>query len=177
MTFKVNFLYQKLSESFSFFFHWRISILEHIFCYWHFLITLIFKAVYFLKWCPILTPPHFNNYLWVCWFLGKNLPNFVPPVWKLHNPYCHIQKLRQELFKLVRSQFSVFEGLSLLTKYELKIYSYQVLHTYFYLNPFVSKQGTFHKTYQLKTAAFIAGKTIQLFTDCVQMPQIRTSLN
>ena len=25
----------------------------------------------------------------VCWFLGKNLSNFVPPVWKLHNLYCH----------------------------------------------------------------------------------------
>ena len=33
----------------------------------------------------------FNNCLWVCWFLGKNLSNFVPPVWKLHNPYCHSQ--------------------------------------------------------------------------------------
>ena len=31
----------------------------------------------------------FNNFLWVCWFLGKNLSNFVSPVWKLHNPYCH----------------------------------------------------------------------------------------
>ena len=30
-----------------------------------------------------------NNFLWVCWFLGKNLSNFVSPVWKLHNPYCH----------------------------------------------------------------------------------------
>ena len=25
----------------------------------------------------------------VCWFLCKNLSNFVYPVWKLHNPYCH----------------------------------------------------------------------------------------
>ena len=25
----------------------------------------------------------------LCWFLGKNLSNFVHPVWKLHNPYCH----------------------------------------------------------------------------------------
>ena len=25
----------------------------------------------------------------VCWFLCKNLSNFVPPAWKLHNPYCH----------------------------------------------------------------------------------------
>ena len=31
----------------------------------------------------------FNNFLWVCWFLGKNLSNFVPPAWKLDNPYCH----------------------------------------------------------------------------------------
>ena len=32
--------------------------------------------------------PKFNNFLWVCWFLGKNLSNFETPVWKLHNPYC-----------------------------------------------------------------------------------------
>ena len=31
----------------------------------------------------------FNNFLWVCWFLGKNLSNFVPPAWKLHHPYYH----------------------------------------------------------------------------------------
>ena len=31
------------------------------------------------------------------WFLGKNLSNFIPPAWKLDNPYCHIawvQKLQ-----------------------------------------------------------------------------------
>ena len=27
--------------------------------------------------------------LWACWFLGKNLSNFVSPIGKLHNPYCH----------------------------------------------------------------------------------------
>ena len=31
----------------------------------------------------------FNNFLWGCCFLGKNLSNFVPPSWKLHNLYCH----------------------------------------------------------------------------------------
>jgi hypothetical protein len=31
----------------------------------------------------------FNNFLWVCWFLCKNLSNFVYPVWNLHYPYCH----------------------------------------------------------------------------------------
>ena len=48
-----------------------------------------------LKWCSIFdTSPltqfsKFNNFLWVCWFFGKNLSNFAPPIWKLHNPYCH----------------------------------------------------------------------------------------
>ena len=92
MTFKVNFLYQKLSESFSIFFS---SIQEHIFCYRHFLITSIFISLYSLKWCPIFdTSPltqfsKFNNFLWVCWFLGKNISNFVPPAWILDNPYYH----------------------------------------------------------------------------------------
>ena len=31
----------------------------------------------------------FKNFLWVYWFLGKNLSNPIYPVWKLHNPYCH----------------------------------------------------------------------------------------
>ena len=34
----------------------------------------------------------FNNFLLVCWFLGKNLSNFVSPIWKLHNPYCHTKE-------------------------------------------------------------------------------------
>ena len=64
--------------------------------YWHFLITTIFKSLYFLKWCPIFDTSQliqfskFNNFLGVCWFLAKNHSNFVPPVWKLHYPYCHI---------------------------------------------------------------------------------------
>ena len=28
--------------------------------------------------------------LWVCWFLGKNLSNFVFLAWKFNNPYYHI---------------------------------------------------------------------------------------
>ena len=61
----------------------------------HFLITSIFKSLYFLKLCPIFDTSllhqfsKFNNFLWVCWFLGKNLSNFVPPAWKLNNPYYH----------------------------------------------------------------------------------------
>ena len=39
---------------------------------------------------PLVQFSKFKNFHWVCWFLGKNLSNFVPPVWKLHNPYCHI---------------------------------------------------------------------------------------
>ena len=30
-----------------------------------------------------------NNFLWVCWFLAKNLANFVSISWKLDSPKCH----------------------------------------------------------------------------------------
>ena len=52
-----------------------------------------FWIILLLKWCSSFDtspPSKFNNYLWVCWFLGKNLSNCVPPTWKLHNLYCHI---------------------------------------------------------------------------------------
>ena len=68
----------------NFFFSWRISIKEHIFCYWHFLITSIFKSLYLVKWCPIFDNSpltqfsKFNTFLWVWCFLGKNISNFVP---------------------------------------------------------------------------------------------------
>ena len=37
---------------------------------------------------PLIQFSKFNNFLWVCWFLRKNLSNFVPLVWKLHKTYC-----------------------------------------------------------------------------------------
>ena len=66
----------------------------------HFLLLTFFDKIkierlLFLKWrlifdtSPLTQFSKFINFLWVCWFLGKNLSNFVPPVWKLHNPYCH----------------------------------------------------------------------------------------
>ena len=41
--------YVKNHSKLSDFFHWRMRIQEHIFCYWHFLITSIFESLYFLK--------------------------------------------------------------------------------------------------------------------------------
>ena len=39
---------------------------------------------------PLIKNSKFINFFWVCWFLlGKNPSNFVSPVWKLLNPYCH----------------------------------------------------------------------------------------
>ena len=38
---------------------------------------------------PLVQFSKFKNLLWVCWFLCKHLSNFLCPVWKLHNPYCH----------------------------------------------------------------------------------------
>ena len=66
----------------------------------HFLLLTLFdnfkiERLLFLKWLlifdtsPLTQFSKFNNFLWVCWFLGKNLSNFVPLLWKLLNPYCH----------------------------------------------------------------------------------------
>ena len=38
---------------------------------------------------PLVQFSKFKNFLWVCLFLGKNLSNFVPPAWKLDNPFYH----------------------------------------------------------------------------------------
>ena len=70
----------------------------------------------------------FNNFLWVCWFLGKNLSNFVPPNWKLYNPYYHnvhipmySQKTRQYVFfSLIR--FEIFPKTCILTYKSWKKY-------------------------------------------------------
>ena len=74
-----------------------VSVSAHFFSWKNivFWITSIFKSLYFLKWCPIFEtyPLHqfskFNNFLWICWFLGKNISNFILPVWKLDNPCYH----------------------------------------------------------------------------------------
>ena len=66
--------------------------------FWHGKLTLKVKFWHFLK------PPHYTNSqnsiivcgMWVCWFLGKNLSNFVPPTWKLDNPYYHNEDLQEE---------------------------------------------------------------------------------
>ena len=71
LIFIVNFLRQKSSKSFSFFFHWRIPIQERIFCYWHFFDKINFEIPLLLKWCPVfdssqLTNLLKNNFLSVC---------------------------------------------------------------------------------------------------------------
>ena len=45
---------------------------------------------------PLTQFSKFYKILWVCWFVGKNLSNFVPPLLKLHNPYCHNGETRTE---------------------------------------------------------------------------------
>ena len=37
----------------------------------------------------------FNNFLWVCWFLGKNLSNFKPLACKLNNSHYHTDYIEQ----------------------------------------------------------------------------------
>ena len=38
----------------------------------------------------------FDNFLLVCWFLGRNLSNFVPSAWKLDDPYYHNEDPQEE---------------------------------------------------------------------------------
>ena len=88
---------------FWFFFSLKNMKLGAHFLLWHFLITSIFKSLYFLKWCQLLTARHllqfskFNNFLWVSWFLCKNLSYLVSLVLKLHNWKCHtVQKIEKQ---------------------------------------------------------------------------------
>ena len=46
---------------------------------------------------PLIQFSKFNNFLWVCWFLGKNISNFVLPAWKLHyRNYHNAQKEKKQ---------------------------------------------------------------------------------
>ena len=51
----------------------------------------LYKLWFFASYrgLPLVQFSEFNNFLWVCGFLCKNLSNFLYLVWKLHNPYCH----------------------------------------------------------------------------------------
>ena len=52
-------------------FFWRLRNKEHIFCYWHFLITSIFNPIHFLKRytifdsSPLLQFSKFKNFIWL----------------------------------------------------------------------------------------------------------------
>ena len=52
---------------------------------------------------PLIQNSKFNNFLWAYWFLCKNLSNFVPPAWKLHNPYCHNEYATEFLLSFFRT--------------------------------------------------------------------------
>ena len=60
-----------------------------------------FFITLFIKWFPIFDSSQLiqnsklNNFLGVCWFLCKNISNFVPPAWKLYNLYCHSCHMRE----------------------------------------------------------------------------------
>ena len=74
-------------------------------------LRLIFKTLIFENFRgPHLTQfSKFNNFLWACGFLCKNLSNFVPLPWKLHNPYCHTKQEQRWLW----SNFLSTKGLSI----------------------------------------------------------------
>ena len=72
--------------------------------------NIIFEITLLLKWCPIFdsSPLHqfskFRNFLLICWFLGKNISNFVSPAWKLDNPYYHTWQIKWLRFLFQQQQ-------------------------------------------------------------------------
>ena len=61
------------------------------------------KTVIFASYSdsPLVQFSKFKIFLWVCWFLCKNLFNFVSLPWKFHNPYCHkLSNLVQTCLKI-----------------------------------------------------------------------------
>ena len=54
---------------------------------------------------PLTQFSKFNKFLRVYWFLGKNLSNFVPPFWKLYNPYCHIKQSPEFMIPTFQEDF------------------------------------------------------------------------
>ena len=67
---------------------------------WSTLKTLYFCELLRLPISPILK---IQKFLWVFWFLGKNLSKFIPPVWKLHNPYFH--RLNKQGYRTYRRNY------------------------------------------------------------------------
>ena len=77
-----NFFSQKNTNSGP---HFSLTFFDKI----NFQITLLLKWGHIFDSSPIIQNSKFNKFLWVCWFLCKNLSNSIPPAWKLHNLYCH----------------------------------------------------------------------------------------
>ena len=78
--------------------------------FWHRKLTLKVKRLgdfALFDTSPLTQFWKFNNFLWVCWFWGKNLSNFAHPVWKLHNPYCHIGHCLNKINLLIHAFFSI----------------------------------------------------------------------
>ena len=58
----------------------------------------------FIKQKIVFNFVYFSSSQTLCWFLDKNLANFVSPAWKLDNPYCH----NAEKYKRLNCHCSIF---------------------------------------------------------------------
>ena len=57
--------------------------------FWRRKLTLKVKFWHFLTARSYSSSPNLVISFDYSWFLAKNVSNFVPPAWKLHNRYCH----------------------------------------------------------------------------------------
>ena len=99
--------------------------------FWHRKLTLNVKLALF-DTSPLHQFSKLYNFLWVCWFLGKNLFNFVPhpPFEKLNNPYYH--KLGLHILASSWLKFSLGPAYYIQTCQLLELKAYD---SYFKLRP------------------------------------------
>ena len=98
-TFKVNFIWQKSSESFNFLFK-ALFIEKHQFRSTFFAFVLLLFFDKFNLWNTSFSKmmPYFwrfgtqhNDLFRVCWFVAKNIAIFLSSPWKFNNPNCYVE--------------------------------------------------------------------------------------
>ena len=81
----------------------------------------------FFDTSPLTQFSKFNNFLWVCWFLGKNLFNFVPMLENFKTLYCHNHLSFEHTYLMTLSCLNIHPSIKLTIKTSLFIHSTEPL--------------------------------------------------
>ena len=103
-----NKVFQKISITKTVLLNWHFLNQKDSNGSWHWKLTLKNQILSLFDNSALYLFTKYNNFLWVCWFVSKNLSNFAPLPFKLDNPYyllsctvpCQFAARRWELFAL-----------------------------------------------------------------------------